>query len=599
MPIATAARSIPLADLDTLARYQTDGYWEDRGAVRHAFVPSNSNVVTVDLTGLGAGGTQLARWAFEAWERVADISFREVAGGADITFTNDRAGGEGGVQYNPVTGETFSADVNVGAEWLQRYGTTIDSYAFSTYLHEIGHALGLGHQGDYDIGAEFSDATFANDSWQLSVMSYFSQEENPNVGVPRAELITPMQADIVAIQDLYGASTVTRGATVWGVGSDGTLGAVFAALGGADRPRLYEGDTVALTIFDAGGRDVLDLSNSTAGDRIDLAPGTFSDIYGGEGNLAITRDTILEAVRAGSGSDTIFGNGARNALFGNGGNDAIWGRGGHDLARGGGGQDTIGGGAGDDALYGGAGGDVLYGGGGDDTQGGGGGNDLVYGRDGDDLLFGAAGDDSLYGDGGRDTLYGGSGRDALGGGGEADMIYGGGGNDVLFGAAGDDSLYGDGGRDTLYGGAGRDALGGGGDADRIYGGGGADTLFGAAGNDRLLGQGGNDRIFGGGGNDLLSGGGGRDVLVGGAGADVFVFAGGGRDRIVDFSRAEDDRLHLAPGLGEDSFDDAAALVLDVARIVSGDIVLDFGAAGVLVVEDFTDIAGLALQTDFL
>ena len=40
-----------------------------------------------------------------------------------------------------------SAHVNVSTQWLTNYGTTHDTYSFQTYIHEIGHVLGLGHAG--------------------------------------------------------------------------------------------------------------------------------------------------------------------------------------------------------------------------------------------------------------------------------------------------------------------------------------------------------------------------------------------------------------------------------------------------------------------
>lgn len=80
-----------------------------------------------------------------------------------------------------------------------------------------------------------------------------------------------------------------------------------------------------------------------------------------------------------------------------------------------------------------------------------------------------------------------------------------------------------------------------------------DTLFGAAGDDRLSGLGGNDVIRGGTGNDWLYGGAGADKLYGGAGADIFAFKTLGdsqpsldkRDEIMDFNRAEGDKIDLS------------------------------------------------------
>ena len=80
-----------------------------------------------------------------------------------------------------------------------------------------------------------------------------------------------------------------------------------------------------------------------------------------------------------------------------------------------------------------------------------------------------------------------------------------------------------------------------------------DVLVGGDGADTLTGNGGDDRLNGGGGADLLNGGAGGDLLTGGGGADRFVFttlaaslfAVSDRDRIMDFSRAEADRLDLS------------------------------------------------------
>jgi serralysin len=99
--------------------------------------------------------------------------------------------------------------------------------------------------------------------------------------------------------------------------------------------------------------------------------------------------------------------------------------------------------------------------------------------------------------------------------------------------------------------------------DELEGREGDDRLFGGTGNDVLRGSGpsiGNDRLFGDDGNDRLSGGIGVDQVSGGPGADVFstgqqtpdgniVYESGvgkgNRDRIVDFNRAEGDRIDFS------------------------------------------------------
>ncbi|MCI5042814.1 MAG: hypothetical protein MRY81_24500, partial [Donghicola eburneus] len=76
--------------LDELADYLIEGYWAGSGAPQRSFADGNSTtVITVDLTDLTSEGQQLARWAFEMWEMVADIQFIETTSTADITFSDD------------------------------------------------------------------------------------------------------------------------------------------------------------------------------------------------------------------------------------------------------------------------------------------------------------------------------------------------------------------------------------------------------------------------------------------------------------------------------------------------------------------------------
>lgn len=511
--------------LDDLATYLTDGYWQDQGGSRRAY---SDDVITVNLTALTAPAQQLARWALEAWEMVADIEFDEVTYGADITFDDASSGAYASSSY--FRGSIISSDVNVSSSWVNRYGDSIDDYSFATYIHEIGHALGLGHQGDYNGNATYGqDETFLNDSTQLSVMSYFNQSENTNVTASRADLISAMMADIVAIQSLYGAAgagSATAGNTIWGQGTNlgGYWEDYFTEISGGTNSSTYSGGNVAFTIYDADGTDTLDLSFSTTNDRLDLRAEQFSDFDGLIGNIGIARGTVIEHAFTGRGSDQVTGNSAANRILAGDGNDTVNGQMGFDTINVGNGNDVVQGGLGRDLAYLGAGNDLYE----DTGQGGWLGGDRVFGGWGQDTMSSGNGDDALFGNGGNDRIYTGWGNDRANGGIGNDQLHGGMGRDNLHGNSGADIIYGGNGNDTVIGGHGRDTA---------YLGNGNDVYEDA----EQVGSWGSDNILGEAGNDTINIGGGNDTASGGAGADTFIFSGAniGSNTITDYAIGTD------------------------------------------------------------
>src|SRR4029077_5019430 len=199
-------------------------------------------------------------------------------------------------------------------------------YKFMTLIHEIGHALGLEHPGDYDASdrkqvSYANSAEYIEDSRQYTVMSYFSAA---NTGAYHAEAFasTPLMHDIVALQRLYGANLDTRNDdTIYGFGSN------------ADRDAFHiesTQDTVVFSIWDGGGNDTLDLSGFAHDQLIDLRPGTFSNAGRLTGNISIAPGVIIEAAIGGSGDDLIGGNDADNTLYGGAGDDTLEGGDGAD-----------------------------------------------------------------------------------------------------------------------------------------------------------------------------------------------------------------------------------------------------------------------------
>ncbi|MCY4336014.1 MAG: M10 family metallopeptidase [Litoreibacter sp.] len=309
--------------------------------------------IDVDISGLNAGGQAFALASMAAWTMVTGIDFNVTslaAGAAGIIF-DDEVAGSAYATFSSSGGNITTASINIGADWIQNDwasdgagGATIDysSYSLQTYIHEIGHAMGLGHGGNYNGSARYGvDNNYSNDSWQMSVMSYFSQAENTFIDASFAYVMTPMIGDIAAMQALYGVDGAIRsGDTTYGEGSNA----------GSYYDDMFSENTATFTIIDDGGVDVFDFSNVNENNFIDLTSGSISDYRGLRGNLSIYTDTVIENAILGSGNDTVVGNDADNILIGGEGID--------DLS-GGDGRDTIYGGGQDDILSGGAANDVF------------------------------------------------------------------------------------------------------------------------------------------------------------------------------------------------------------------------------------------------
>ena len=419
--------------LDQVATFLTNGFWGDSG---HRWDVSADHIISYNVTALTSAGRSLARAAFQAWANVTNLTFQEVTSGGDIPFDDNESGAFAGGTWS--NGLITSMRVNVSTSWLASYGTTIDSYSFQTYVHEIGHALGLGHAGPYNGSASYGlDNLYVNDVWSYTVMSYFDQAE-ADFGSYRY-VMGPSLADIVAVHSIYGANTTfNSGNSVYG--RNATAGSLYDFANYSTAP--------AFTIYDTGGSDTLDASGYGTSQTINLNAEAFSSIGGLTNNIAIARGVVIEVAIGGDGADSIIGNATNNLLMGNAGADTL---------DGGAANDSLVGGAGDDRLIGGAGLDIT-----DYSQ--------AIGAISVNLAAGTASGSDI----GTDTLLG---VEGSAGGQGADSFIGDASDNLLSGNAGSDTLNGGAGSDSLYGGAGDDLLITDGIADYLDAGAGDDVIL--------------------------------------------------------------------------------------------------------------------------
>jgi len=596
-------------------------YWNDAGKS----VVLTYSIDTTGSDGLNPSQVAMVDKAVKQWENVANIDLQPVSSGGNLRIKGQN--GTGGVAsyktdykwWNPFSWDTNKLD-HVNIKLGKDSATGIGNRFLDVALHEIGHALGLKHPGNYngDKKGKSPFLPYSLDNNTNTIMTY------NDVGSYAG---TPMSYDIRAIQYLYGAKTFNSGNTTY------KFDTVYSYSDGS----RYQGNKdkkikMKLSVWDSGGTDTFDFSKLTfnsQGYRLDIGEGRISTVANAYNSASYhprdnSKDTShltykttpygttvaygarIENVIGTNSNDKIFGNSANNVLKGGYGNDYLYGYAGNDYLSGSSGNDYLNGGTGRDRMYGSTGndrfvvdstGDVVV----EYTNQG---SDRVYssinytlgnnlenltltgtassgrGNSLNNSISGNSSNNYLYGYAGNDYLYGSSGNDYLNGGTGSDRMYGGTGNDrFVVDSTGDVVVeYANQGSDRVYSsinytlGNNLENLTLTGTASSGYGNSLNNSISGNSSNNYLYGQGGADTLIGGSGNDFLDsdtlgavdtigdrldGGSGNDTLKGEAGNDTLL-GGSGNDRLT----GDDSSVHfgddsLSGGTGNDTLNGSA------------------------------------------
>lgn len=310
--------------------------------------------------------------AFQTIANVCGLNFTNAASQADAdiivgTVNNrDASGALGtsvppGEDVGPLATQQGAAIINWKVYSTTDFSSLLQGgYDFITYIHEIGHALGLKHPhnklggfntfpgvangasfgdlGDFDLNQGLYTMMSYNDGWQTRPGGPLLDTGVVTYGYEG----TPMALDIAALQYLYGINTSYK------AGNDSYV-----------MPSANISGTFYSCLWDAGGNDTIRNSSALAS-TIDLRTATLGHDAGGggylsfvggiEGGFTIANGAVIENAAGGSAADWIIGNDTANMLRGNGGVDTI---------NGGDGSDQITGGTGRDLLTGGAARDVF------------------------------------------------------------------------------------------------------------------------------------------------------------------------------------------------------------------------------------------------
>ncbi|SHH76395.1 DUF4214 domain-containing protein [Marivita hallyeonensis] len=329
-----------LSESNTITWALSDGFdgfvWNDSSAAIEHFtraVESFAAFIEVEFSYLGTFDDPIA-----AGNAGADIVYS-----VDNTVAND---GTLAYAYYPDRDHPRpERNPNEGGDIFMNFSDPLisgSSYAtgsegFLTVIHELGHAMGLRHPFENNDGRPSIQDLNRSDILDMDWFSIMSYEDQYTSELERWDPGTPMLLDVLALQYMYGANTMTHA-------------------GNTDH--VLENTNYYYTIWDASGKDRVDASGLSQGWRVSLpdtrATPLVDAMFGFalpleqlEGALANSRPKELvwlvgdiENVTGTPFADDLRGNAFANVMLGGNGSDSLEGFAGDDFLNGQGGVDT-------------------------------------------------------------------------------------------------------------------------------------------------------------------------------------------------------------------------------------------------------------------
>jgi serralysin len=375
-----AGTANPVTTADTGNRWLDSILWGkqwDSGAaagsptvVTYYIAGQNGNeAVNLDSSSVTALGSIFAEEvdsmisAMNALSTVCNLTFQSAATQADADIiwasvnNRDADGALGwanppGTEFNSSLGEAQSLIISNHSSYRPTSPNANllvpGGYDYITFIHELGHAVGLAHPHDRGGGSLIAPGvssatgdygTAGLNQGVFSMMSYNDGWKTGPTGAPGKPIfgyeIGPMAFDIAALQILYGANMSYHAGD-----DDYTL------------PTANVAGTGYLCLWDAGGED--EIIGGDRGNLIDLRAATLETARGGggwvsygkgiHGGFTIANGVVIENATGGAGVDLLRGNISDNVLTGAGGADRLSGLAGADTLIGGSGRDLMTGG---------------------------------------------------------------------------------------------------------------------------------------------------------------------------------------------------------------------------------------------------------------